>query len=63
MVFSIPCAGHSAWCVNMVAEAGLDFFVLGSAEPDGAILSQPEARHHPCTAFDAPLDLLPPEPR
>src|SRR6267154_4657061 len=60
MVFSIPCAGHSAWCVNMAAEAGLDFFILGCAEPDGAILNRPEARLHP---FDVAFFLLPSEPR
>src|SRR5437879_13443754 len=57
MAFSIPCAGHSAWCVNMAAEARLDFFILGSVEPDGAILSQREARLHPCAAFDVAFSL------
>jgi len=49
--------------LNMAAEARLDFFILGSVEPDGAILSPPEARHHPCAAFDVAFSLLPPEPR
>jgi hypothetical protein len=45
----------------MAAEARLEFFILCGAEPDGAILNQPEARHHPCAAFDVSFSLLPSE--
>src|SRR5437899_2870988 len=31
----MPCAGHSAWCVNMAAEARLEFFILGDVRLDG----------------------------